>query len=479
MQKDPEKILYILKKLRLPAEEKSAMRFMLVSHIETQEKIRRLSRELATRRESPFQSFVFGKRMLAGTVALLLIGSTGVTLAAEDTLPGDLLYGVKIHVTEEFRGALTVGSTAKVKWEKDRVVKRVVETEKLIKEKKLTPARKAQAEAAIKEQIQKFDTVATSEKENPVGVIEATSDLEPTLKAHQEVLASLAIDTPSPETNDIIKTVEVGIQVSGAQESTALDSIDTITQDELSTAVDDKITDTEKAIETLSQTDVASDANDATAIQNGKDAVGGGTDNDSVESIEGASLDVPMNIPSPTGTATTSGTENTMSMNAQDVATVTPSDSGIAFSATAKTMSIPSSAATVTDTDTATKIATEAKIKSDNRKEVLAQAKAMLITAREKKANGELSEALRLAQQAYKSVLELNVGTQLSKDATEKETMNDASDGAVQKIGDNSSEKEIDTTQKASVVDGASPLTGVTGAINPATAQAQTILPIQ
>jgi len=426
MKQNPEHILEILKKIHLTAEEKASMRFRIVTQIE--QRAQKLPKYTATPDyKSPFffPHLALGRRALAGVVTILLIASTGVSFAAEGTLPGDILYPVKIHVTEEVRGALTVGSTAKVKWEKDRVVKRVVETEKLIKNKALTPARKVQAEAAIKQQIQNFSNVATSEKLNPVAVIDATSDLEPTLKAHQEVLLALS-DTQTADdtsTQGIIDSVEEGIKIAGAQESAALDSVNTISTGDLTTAVDTKITDTEKEIATLTATDTdiaTKDAEDKALTAEIKD----------IETKAEATTD--------TKTTTQTSTKPVQDPTVPPQKTTeqqpdtTPTLKSVAvepkISAQLKIEIAPVSSLTTSTTVLETtdvkkvdskeeKIALQTVQKTQRRREVIANAKATLELANQKRSKGELSEALRLAQQAYKSVLEINVGTQLSKEA--------------------------------------------------------------
>lgn len=434
MKNNPEHIFKILKKIHLNAEEKASMRFRIVKQIELATPYTQRP-SITPSYKSPFffPHLALGRRALAGFVAVLLVGSTGVSFAAENTLPGDILYPVKIHVTEEVRSALTVGSTAKVKWEKDRVVKRVVETEKLIKNKALTPERKKEAEAAIKQQIQNFSDVANSEKLNPVAVIDATSDLEPTLKAHQEVLLALSSDTQEEETStqDIINTVEEGIKVSSVQESAALDSVNTISTDDLSSAVDTKISDTEKEITTLTETaDTEATASDTTTPTTADTA---SKDDKKSDTVAGVKDDIKKEV-APLSLETTS-TPQTKEVT--PIAPDTKSDTTLKTIEPLKIDTEPVSSLSTNTTvvqDIKTKkadikddikiSATDTKIQ--RRKDVLEAAKVTLELAHQKREKGELSEALRLAQQAYKSVLELNVGTQLSKQAEEKTTKTDS-----------------------------------------------------
>ncbi len=60
---------------------------------------------------------LFSHPALAALGVLAIIGSsTGISYAAESALPGDLLYPVKVGVTEPLRGALATTPQAKTEW---------------------------------------------------------------------------------------------------------------------------------------------------------------------------------------------------------------------------------------------------------------------------------------------------------------------------------------------------------------------------
>ena len=48
---------------------------------------------------------------------LILLSGTGTAFAAENTIPGDTLYGVKVNINETVRGALALSTEAKSNWE--------------------------------------------------------------------------------------------------------------------------------------------------------------------------------------------------------------------------------------------------------------------------------------------------------------------------------------------------------------------------
>lgn len=74
-----------------------------------------------------------------------------VPFAAEYTVPGDVLYPVKVKFNEEVRGSLTLSPYEKVEWETKRLERRLAEARLLASEGKLTDAVQAEVALAVKE----------------------------------------------------------------------------------------------------------------------------------------------------------------------------------------------------------------------------------------------------------------------------------------------------------------------------------------
>lgn len=83
-----------------------------------------------------------------GVFALLCIFA--VPLIAEQTLPGDVLYPVKVEFTEELRSTLSFSPYAKVAWETERLERRISEARLLASEGKFTPEAQTQFREAVK-----------------------------------------------------------------------------------------------------------------------------------------------------------------------------------------------------------------------------------------------------------------------------------------------------------------------------------------
>ncbi|MAZ30122.1 hypothetical protein CL655_02455 [bacterium] len=80
------------------------------------------------------------------TLVVLII----VPFAAEQTVPGDVLYPVKVRFNEEIRSSLALTPYQQVEWETKRVERRLAEARLLATEGKLTEAVEAEVAAAVK-----------------------------------------------------------------------------------------------------------------------------------------------------------------------------------------------------------------------------------------------------------------------------------------------------------------------------------------
>ncbi|MBI2483147.1 hypothetical protein HYV74_03130 [Candidatus Uhrbacteria bacterium] len=133
--------------------------------------------------------------MVGATIAgmsVLVLGS-GVAFAAEHALPGELLYPMKVHLNEEVRAAFSVGPRARAAWNTRRAERRLEEFESLLAAGRLddrTPEEladrftaHARAATAVMGQMESQGAGATVE--------ELRSDLEGSLRAHDDILARL------------------------------------------------------------------------------------------------------------------------------------------------------------------------------------------------------------------------------------------------------------------------------------------------
>lgn len=98
----------------------------------------------------PYRLIMIPKRYISsfvGVTALLFV--MVVPALAENAIPGDVLYPVKININEEVRGQLNTNPYDKVVWETTRLERRVAEARVLAQAGKLTPEVEANVLAAV------------------------------------------------------------------------------------------------------------------------------------------------------------------------------------------------------------------------------------------------------------------------------------------------------------------------------------------
>ena len=133
--------------------------------------------------------------ILAVLVALTLAGG-GVSAAAEASLPGDLLYSVKVKGTEEVRAFIALSSEAKAEWEARRAERRLEEAEQLAARGEISAEAKVQIEENFKAHAERVNAriAEFNEKNDFEAMANVSSRFETSLDAHERILERLAMD---------------------------------------------------------------------------------------------------------------------------------------------------------------------------------------------------------------------------------------------------------------------------------------------
>jgi len=153
--------------IRMRVSEKNELRARLVSYMEYHplpaEMVEKKGVRKATVPTIVSESFFvipFNKlytRSFAGVFAVCLI--VGIPFIAEQALPGDTLYAVKVQFNEELRSSLAFSPYAKVEWETERLGRRITEARLLASEGRLTD----EAQASFAEAVQTHTDAAQRE----------------------------------------------------------------------------------------------------------------------------------------------------------------------------------------------------------------------------------------------------------------------------------------------------------------------------
>lgn len=126
-------------------------------------------------------------------IALVLASGGGVSYAAEGSLPGDPLYGVKVNVNEEVRSALAVSAESQALWDARRAERRLEEAEKLAIKGRLDAENEARLEQEFQAHTEdsKKQTDRLEAKEDHKTRAEVHAYIEARLRAHQHILARI------------------------------------------------------------------------------------------------------------------------------------------------------------------------------------------------------------------------------------------------------------------------------------------------
>lgn len=228
------------KHTRLSVSEKTEMKSALLRHVKMNPvRNENLSRHYSPKANvilSPFQiNNLRNKKTMPLLIMLGLLMGGSASFAAENTVPGDVLYPVKIHVNETVRGAIAVSPKAKAEWDVHLVGRRLEEVEKLaVMPNALPEARQiaqtnlAQYTERVKEHIAKFDDENDSED-----ALATAGDLADMLRTYEGVLAGLsaqAVGTSATSTVTAIATSTATTTVADTSVASAQSLASVLTQ---------------------------------------------------------------------------------------------------------------------------------------------------------------------------------------------------------------------------------------------------------
>ncbi len=143
----------------------------------------------------PFRWYIispFHNKILATSVAFVFVFliTGGTSIAARFSLPGDILYPIKISLNEKVESFAAFGVTQKAQVEADHVDTRLVEAEKLETNNKLSESRKTEIEVKFTESLK--GTMTHVETLNNQGqnkeAAKVSNKLENSLQKHKEIV---------------------------------------------------------------------------------------------------------------------------------------------------------------------------------------------------------------------------------------------------------------------------------------------------
>lgn len=131
-----------------------------------------------------------------------------VPAMAEQSMPGNILHPIKIHVNEEIRGAFLSGEEL-ARWETERVERRLQEARRLATLGRLTPEIEARvAESVTKQKIVAQAQIATLESDDADAATMATMAMASMFEV-QETLLEAARPTEEAVTGELARVIGV------------------------------------------------------------------------------------------------------------------------------------------------------------------------------------------------------------------------------------------------------------------------------
>lgn len=124
---------------------------------------------------------------------LFVVCTTGISMAADSALPGDVLYPVKVNFNEQAEAALQFSGDSRARFEVGRLEKRLEEATQLAASGRLSAALKASVSDRINAQLTLTQQAAAALGDNGAhdAALDVHSQIESDLVANAAVLASI------------------------------------------------------------------------------------------------------------------------------------------------------------------------------------------------------------------------------------------------------------------------------------------------
>lgn len=191
MKKYIRQFIAVLRRSRLSDGEREAMRrdmraFVGARHARAADRVVRVS--AFSRRISQIFFININRPMIATlAVIITLVFGGGVSAAAENAVPGDLLYPVKVKVNEEIRASIALNPEAKARVAANRVERRLEEIAVLANKGELKEETRAMIEAKIAMHTAEVNTQLAASADASEA-IQVRAEIEAVIKAKEKLL---------------------------------------------------------------------------------------------------------------------------------------------------------------------------------------------------------------------------------------------------------------------------------------------------
>lgn len=201
-----ENLNKVSKSLSLDKDRKGDIRNELIRYMNSNPIVEKKSQASSSHVFVSFVSFFKIRKtvMVPVMICAILVLGAGTSYAAEGSMPGEILYSVKVHVNEEVKAALIFDDDDKVAFEINRAETRLAEADDLAASGKLSAEAKTQVEAnlnsnkkRIQQRIKKLEDNGDNQK-----AADLASHFESSLKAHTSILGAME-DKEKKDNDDV------------------------------------------------------------------------------------------------------------------------------------------------------------------------------------------------------------------------------------------------------------------------------------
>lgn len=211
-----EEKFHILQELKLSAIEKTEIRDSL-KHFMASHPLPRKSHSSWFARShltiSPYGgiSMRMTKVLVFSFIGIIFAGGT-LTFASGSSIPGELLYPIKINIKEPLEGSLKTDPTEKLAWKEQKVTRRIEEIQTLKTKKQVTKREATIAQAVLIKHVEELNqTFIELKEENQAAILATTAQLIPkteTILLDTVADVSSAISPEIPEEEVVIEPTE-------------------------------------------------------------------------------------------------------------------------------------------------------------------------------------------------------------------------------------------------------------------------------
>ncbi|MCC7436416.1 hypothetical protein IT402_00880 [Candidatus Nomurabacteria bacterium] len=203
--------LKIFKNVNLSDQERFVLRAKIAKSIQTLESKPKVSYF--------YSGIQHGLRISLSTFLFIVFVGGSVSVVADNSLPGDALYPIKISVNEQIKGALIKNPEAKISYQTTLIDNRLTEIKTLAASKTLTKAKQETAQKALDSHIESLSKqLGTLSDEKPKEALKVTASLEESLKAQKEDLEKIVVKEENGSSTDALKAVDETLKKVSDQE---------------------------------------------------------------------------------------------------------------------------------------------------------------------------------------------------------------------------------------------------------------------